>query len=70
VVNGWVKGVQERSEVRTAIQLVNYTLEVHHSKAFCLQQFRSARLVQLEFMELHQRLTETMVSEMAGLYSK
>lgn len=72
---GWVvacrvMGVEERSEVRTAIQLINYTVEVHHSHAFCMQQLRYARLVQLEFDALHKRLAESQVSESSSPYSE
>lgn len=70
VVSRRVKGVREVGDTLSELMLSRYTLRVYHSRAFCLQQLRNARLVQLEYAELHARLTETMVSEAPLSYSK
>lgn len=72
---GWVvfrrvKGVQEVGEARSELVLARYRLVVYHSQAFCLQQLRNARLVQLEYGALHDRLAESLVGEVPFPYSK
>ncbi|MDQ0338520.1 hypothetical protein J2S00_001306 [Caldalkalibacillus uzonensis] len=57
---GWilteaVQEVQEHAPTLSELKLHHYTVMVYHSKLFCQQQLRSARLVQLEFDQLHQR---------------
>ncbi|GGK28911.1 hypothetical protein GCM10010965_22180 [Caldalkalibacillus thermarum] len=56
---GWilaeaVRGIREHSPALSELELNHYSVKVYHSKLFCQQQLRSARLVQLEFDQLHQ----------------
>ncbi len=58
VVAQYVHQIEELSPTVTDIHLEQMKIRVYHSRTFCLQQMRSARLVQAEFEEIHRQPDE------------
>ncbi|WP_338754946.1 hypothetical protein [Bacillus sp. FJAT-52991] len=56
---GWViakeiTSLQTQSSCKTAIELANHEISVHHSQKFCLDQIKNAKLIDLYYSEIHE----------------